>query len=188
MKIENMNIGEILKENNPDELYAHSHSGTLVFNDNYLNEITGVRDELERVNTNGKRFYNERLMNLNSTNSHPKLMEQLMGKNRHKSYLYNILLFVCFNINVSHFCFPYITLKCGIFFAYIILIVCGIYSYMIQASLVSYILNNRGTNACNYANIIEHNFGNFSAGFLETLVMIWYGIQVLVCLRTSKII
>jgi len=116
----------------------------------------------------------------------PKLFQKLTVKDRQKSYLYNILVLSCFNINMAHFCFHYLTHKCGIVLTFIILIGCALLSYVVQNSLVKHISANRETDECNYAMIIEHNFGNFCANFLEFLVMIWYGILLLICLKTGE--
>lgn len=153
--------------------------GQVIIKDNYLVELT---------NSKTKSIYNSRLFHVNENINQPKLYEQLIGKNRQKSYSYNILVLMCFNINMVHFSFPYITAKCGILLTIIILISCALFSYLVQSSLVKYIAHDRNSNNCNYAAIIEQNFGSFCASFLEVSVFIWYGILLLVCFITSNLI
>lgn len=150
-----------------------------------------IRDNyvIERTNTmnKSKSVYNSKFFHVNENSNEPKLYDQLIGKNRQKSYLYNILVLMCFNINIAHFCFPYITSKCGIVLTFIVIIISGLFSYVLQKSLVHYISHERNdVNKCNYAGIIENNFGSVCASFLEIAVLIWYGMTILVCLSTSK--
>jgi hypothetical protein len=148
--------------------------------ENYLIEGTNTFNK-------SKSMYNSKFFHVNENSHEPKLYEQLIGKNRQKSYLYNILVLMCFNINIAHFCFPYISSKCGILLTYIIIIISGTFSYLVQQSLVQYISHERGgVNKCNYAGIIENNFGVVCASLLELSVMVWYGITLLVCLSTSN--
>jgi hypothetical protein len=168
-------------ENNENEIYKS------IFNKNSETDIKSFIQEnyLDHNNKTNKSVYNSRLFHVNEITHEPKLYEQLIGKNRQKSYLYNILVLICFNINVGHFCFPYITLKCGIGLCFIVLIACGCFSYVIQSSLVPYISANRNVEHCNYASLVENNFGSFCASFLEFSIFVWYGILLLVCLITS---
>ena len=179
---------EIEKEEANTPIFKYEHEkdhedfftqGNIVIKDDYLVELT---------NNKTKSVYNSRQFHVNENTNQPKLYEQLIGKNRQKSYGYNILVLVCFNINMAHFCFPYLTSKCGILLTLIILISCALFSYLVQSSLVHFIAHDRAGNNCNYAAIIEHNFGSFCASFLEACVMIWYGTLLLVCFITSKIL
>jgi hypothetical protein len=173
---ENNPIFKFASENEPEDIFTQGH---VVIKDNYLVELTNSRT---------KSMYNSRYFNVNENINQPKLYEQLIGKNRQKSYGYNILVLMCFNINMAHFCFPFITAKCGILLTFIILILCALFSYLVQSSLVKYIAHDRNINNCNYAAIIEQNFGSFCASFLEVSVFVWYGILLLVCFITSKLI
>jgi hypothetical protein len=175
MNIDKINIDNYIKENHPEPKVNLSSNELLLSKQNYLSDPTGK---------NNDQMFNTKLI-YNSTKNDQRLYEQLLGKNRHKSYFYNCLVFICFNVNITHFCFPYLTDKCGILLSLLILIICGIFSFTIQNSLVSHI-THRGSNNYIYAHLIENNFGSFCASLLEALVMIWYGILLLICLRTGK--
>ena len=153
----------------------------LVIRDNYL------LDPHSSSHSKSKSFYAGSIFRVNENSSEPKLYEQLIGKNRQKSFSYNTLVLLCFNINIMHFCFPYVTYKCGILLTFVILFLCGCFSYLVQSSLIGYITHERGNaDQSNYAAIIESNFGSFCASFLEFAVMIWYGMLLLVCCFTGK--
>ncbi len=172
---------ENLDESQTSPLDAYDRNkNTPYIRENYLLEANSITNRSKSV-------YNSKFFQVNENTLEPKLYEQLIGKNRQKSYSYNILVLMCFNINIAHFCFPYISSKCGILLTFMIIIISGFFSFLVQKSLVQYISHERGAvNKCNYAVIIENNFGNACATLLEFSVMIWYGITLLVCLSTSN--
>lgn len=118
----------------------------------------------------------------------PKLYQKLIGEERQKSYCYNIIVLTFFNINIAHFCFPYITNRCGLLLTILILLLCGLFSYLVQNALVTFVTHNRELTQCNYAVVIENQFGGFCASFLEFLTLIWYGMIILICVTTSNTI
>lgn len=115
----------------------------------------------------------------------PKLYTQLIAKDRQKSFIYNIIVLSSFNINLAHFCFPYLTNKCGLGLTITVLLLSGAFSYFVLTALIRYITHTR-TSQSNYASIIEDNFGSFCAGLLEIMVIIWYGLTLLISLRTCN--
>ena len=168
--LENKSVRNEHTQSNPNQ---NNH---LIIRDNYLTE-----DHNTYVSPN-------KMFGTLETTHEPKLFQKLTVKDRQKSYIYNVFVLACFNINIAHFCFNYLSHTCGIVLGFIILIACALLSYLVQNSLVKHISLNRETDQCNYAMIIENNFGNFFANFLEFLVMIWYGILLLICLRTGIIL
>jgi len=162
-------------KNDYNEPVQTLENNQLIIRDNYLTE------EHNTFNPHTKIF------GTLETTHEPKLFQKLTVKDRQKSYLYNVVVLACFNINIAHFCFNYLSHRCGILLSFMILIACALLSYIVQNSLVKHISANRETDQCNYAMIIENNFGNFCANLLEFLVMIWYGVLLLICLRTGMI-
>lgn len=177
--LDNDEKSEKNNHNNPNQscLTLNSIKGS-----NFQHSIT-IKDNYISDSTSKQAYFNAIQV---ANSQHPKLYEQLTGKNRQKSYLYNILVLVCFNIHIVHFCFPYVAYKCGLILSFGILILCGLFSYIIQSSLLKYISSDRSNSNCNYAAIIENNFGSFCASFLEVLVFIWYGVFLIICLKTGK--
>ena len=164
-KREKDDTSDLNKSNNPHQL---------IIKENYISD----------TQNRSRSRYTSRL--LPEISHGPKLYQQLIGKNRQKSYFYNIIVLVTFNINMAHFCFPYITNHNGLLLTLLTLILCAVFSYICQTALVRYISHNRDLTQCNYAVIIENNFGTFFAQLLEFLVMIWYGILYIICITTCK--
>jgi hypothetical protein len=139
----------------------------LIIEDNYIPELVAEKSQ--------RNFYQ------------PKLIDQIFGKNRQKSFTYNTLVYIFFNINISHFCFPYIANKCGLGLTFIIFLICCLFSFMIQNSLIRFLSKNREYTESNYSSIIQNNFGEFCSGFYEFLVIIWYGTMTIICMNTGNI-
>jgi hypothetical protein len=137
----------------------------IIIQDNYIPELVADRSH--------RRIYQ------------PKLIDQIFGKNRQKSFSYNTIVYIFFNIYISHFCFPYIANKCGLALTFLIFFICCIYSYTIQSSLIRFLSKNREYTESNYSCIIQNNFGDFCAGFYEFLVIVWYGIMTIICMNTG---
>jgi hypothetical protein len=118
----------------------------------------------------------------------PKLYEQLIIKDKQRSYFYNTIILAFFNINIYHFCFPYITNKVGLLLALIILVICGFCSYIIQSSIIKYVSRSSEYSAAStFSGIIQNHFGLFCAGLYELLLIVWYAIIIVVCLSTCNI-
>ena len=100
------------------------------------------------------------------------LYKQLIGKNRQKSHFYNTLLLACFNMNIAHFCFPYLTSNVGLFPMIALIIVSILISSFTQRFILSFLTNFKSE--CNYGRIVEISLGNFMAYVIEILAMIWY--------------
>jgi hypothetical protein len=116
----------------------------------------------------------------------PQLFDQLIKKDKQRSYFFNTLVLACFNINICHFCFPYISSKIGILLSLIIFLLCGIYSYSVQSSLIKFIAKNGEYTDTSFAGIIQYRFGEFCAGFYEFMLILWYCILVIILMRTCK--
>jgi len=161
-------------------------------NEKYISFLDNPRNKPKDLNINNIIIEENYMIDYNNDKIsikpyEPKLYDQLVGKDRQKSFSYNVLVMIFFNINMAHFCFPYITNKCGLGLTLLILLVCTIYSYVVQSSLIRYLSRNREYTESNYSNIIQSNFGEFCASFYETLIFIWYGIITIICMNTCKI-
>jgi hypothetical protein len=118
----------------------------------------------------------------------PKLVDQLVIKDRQRSGFFNIIVLAFFNINTYHFCFPYVTNKVGILLTLIILFICGIYSYTVQSSLIKYISKSSESTDTSFAGIIHNHFGKCCSVFYEILLILWYCIITITCISTCKYI
>lgn len=100
------------------------------------------------------------------------LYKQLLGKNRQKSKFYNILLLSCFNINISHFCFPYFSNKIGIIPSIILIIVSTFISSLTQKKILSFLTNYKSE--CNYSKVVQTTLGEYVSILVEVFVGIWF--------------
>lgn len=100
------------------------------------------------------------------------LYNQLLGKNRQKSKFYNTLLLACFNMNIAHLTFPFLSVKLGIFSSTVFISLCLLIANITQKLILNFLTLNKCE--CNYGSIIEMSLGNSVAYFVEALVMIWY--------------
>jgi hypothetical protein len=116
----------------------------------------------------------------------PKLVDQLVIKDRQRSSFYNTIVLTFFNINTYHFCFPYITNKIGILLTLIILLICGIYSYTVQSSLIKYISKSSESTDTSFSGIIHNHFGKCCSVFYEVLLIMWYCIMTITCMSTCN--
>jgi hypothetical protein len=155
--------------------FGESEDRTFEIQENYIPEQM----------TNERTLYTSRFQEIGVPRV-PKIYDQLNKEKRLRSFRYNVLILAIFNVNVAHFGFTYISNMSGILLIFLVLFMCGIFSYFVQNSLVRYISHNRDLNRCNYAEIVESHFGSFFAGLLEFLVVVWYGIYLLVCFTTLK--
>lgn len=114
--------------------------------------------------------------NMNNRSNYPftsKLLDQLSRKRKERSSFYNFLLLTTFNLNISHFCFPYLLNHIGICQLIIILIICGFFSYLVHSGLIDFVSSNREISNLNYADLIEFHFGNFLAWVTEIGMILW---------------
>jgi hypothetical protein len=148
----------------------------ILIKDNYINDVSQSAAHRKSVFSS----------NIQEITEQPKLYQQLLSKDRQKSLFYNIIVLAFFNINVAHFCFGYLANRIGIMFSLLILILSGIYSYWIQGLLIKYLTHITEATPCNYACLIQNNFGSFCSLVLEISVIVWLGILNVVFIMTCK--
>lgn len=117
------------------------------------------------------------LYNSTSRNNFPfdsKLHDQLMRKRKERSSCYNFFLLTTFNLNISHFCFPYLLTQIGLINLIIVLLVCGFFSYLVHSGLIQYVSGNKEISNLNFADLINSHFGSFCAWFVEIGMVFWF--------------
>ncbi len=117
------------------------------------------------------------LFNNTSRNNFPfdsKLHYQLIRKRKERSSCYNFLLLTTFNLNISHFCFPYLLSQIGLINLIIILFICGFFSYLVHSGLIEFVSGNKEISNLNFADLIKSHFGSFCAWFVEIGMIFWF--------------
>lgn len=117
------------------------------------------------------------LYNNSSRNNFPfdsKLHDQLMRKRKERSSCYNFLLLTTFNLNISHFCFPYLLTQIGLVNLIFVLLVCGYFSYLVHSGLIEFVSGNKEISNLNFADLINSHFGSFCAWFVEIGMVLWF--------------
>jgi hypothetical protein len=117
------------------------------------------------------------LFNSTSHNNFPfdsKLHYQLMRKRKEMSSCYNFLLLTTFNLNISHFCFPYLLTQIGLINLIFVLLLCGFFSYLVHSGLIEYVSGNKEISNLNFADLINSHFGSFCAWYVEIGMVFWF--------------
>ncbi len=116
-----------------------------------------------------------------------KLHDQLIRKRKERSSCYNFLLLTTFNLNISHFCFPFLLSQVGLINLIGILIICGFFSYLVHSGLIEFVSSNKDIANLNFADIIKCHFGSFCAGFVEIGMILWFMYSILNFYITCKL-
>jgi len=155
-------------------------------NANFNNNYYYISRDKKDININENYIKNDNLVNSTNTfnlfnntsrNNYPfdsKLHDQLIRKRKERSSCYNFLLLTTFNLNISHFCFPYLLSQIGLINLIIILFVCGFFSYLVHSGLIEYVSGNKDISNLNFADLIESHFGSFCAWFVEIGMIFWF--------------
>lgn len=131
------------------------------------------------------------IYNNSSRNNFPfdsKLHDQLMRKRKERSSCYNFLLLTTFNLNISHFCFPYLLTQIGLVNLIFVLLVCGFFSYLVHSGLIEFVSNNKEISNLNFADLINSHFGSFCAWFVELGMVFWFMYNTVNFYTTCKLI
>ncbi len=156
---------------------AYNSNTNNYFISRYKNDINIFENYIKNDNiiTNNNTSLN--LYNSTSRNNFPfdsKLHDQLMRKRKERSSCYNFFLLTTFNLNISHFCFPYLLTQIGLINLIIVLLVCGYFSYLVHSGLIQFVSGNKEISNLNFADLINSHFGSFCAWFVEIGMVFWF--------------
>lgn len=115
-----------------------------------------------------------------------KLHDQLVRKRKERSSCYNFLLLTTFNLNVSHFCFPYMLTQIGLINLILILCICGFFAYLVHSGLIQFVSSNKDLVNLNFADIINFHFGSFCASAVEVGMILWFMYNMINFYTTCK--
>jgi len=157
---------EVCNTNTNNYHISHDKSDINIF-ENYIKNENLVSNSAISLN----------LYNSGSRDNFPfdsKLHDQLMRKRKERSSCYNFLLLTTFNLNISHFCFPYLLTQIGLVNLIIVLLICGFFSYLVHSGLIEYVSNNKEISNLNFADLIISHFGSACAWFVEIGMVFWF--------------
>jgi len=166
---------------------------------NFTNNNFYISSNNKDINIFDNYIKNENIGNSNTTfnlinntkDNYPndsKLHYQLLRKRKERSSCYNFLLLTTFNLNISHFCFPYLLTQIGLVNLIIILFLCGFFSYLVHSGLIKFVSNNKEISNLNFADLINCHFNSFCAWFVEIGMIFWYMYNMVNFYTTCKYI
>ena len=165
-------VDNIIKQNqNEGEVFMNPRANNKInINDDYISN---------NLNNSSLNIFNNPTQNNKNLNIDSKLHDQLLRKRRERSSFYNFLLLTTFNLNVAHFCFPYLVYQVGLMYLFLILIICAFYSYIVHTGLIQCISSNREISKLNFAELIEKHFGSLCARITEVGMIMWLMYSIL---------
>lgn len=112
------------------------------------------------------------------------LFEQLKAsKHGTKRLIYNFMIFITYNISVTHYCLYQVTQALYLIPTIILFLIIMIISFLFQRKIDSILTKSKSHSFCQY---LEENFGSISALICEIITVIWVGTFFMIAFIVTK--